>query len=276
MLETNLSIIASVLTILVSVFSIFIKQHSNNTNQNIKGNNNYANSQQNITYTENNTYNDINNLVKSQDNETEIMTSLFFCAALLVSITIFIKYNYWIISFSCVFTLVVCIFICKNLTKYNLSMKSFLFYTIKYSLISIVLLTGLLYNSPLVSNLEKILPSIDKSNSIHFVNSIITMSKSTFLYFKKLGFPSYDSFVIIFRFLSLVIIYITFYHDMKKKSFLNTTLKLYKDKLSLFLSYLYLIILLCIILYLMHFEYFQGYTRGILNQLFDWFNIPHK
>ena len=63
---------------------------------------------------------------------------------------------------------------------------------------------------------------------------------------------------------------------MKKKSFLTATLKLYKDKLSLFLSYLYLIILLCIILYLMHFEYFQGYTRGILNQLFDWFNIPHK
>lgn len=276
MLETNLSIIASVSTILVSVFSIFIKQHSNNINQNIKGDNNYANSQQSITYTENNTYNDINNLVKSQDNETEIMTSLFFCAALLVSITIFIKYNYWIISFSCVFTLVVCIFIFKNLTKYNLSMKSFLFYTIKYSLISIVLLTGLLYNSPLVSNLEKILPSIDKSNSTHFVNSIITMSKSTFLHFKKLGFPSYDSFVIIFRFLSLVIIYITFYHDMKKKSFLTATLKLYKDKLSLFLSYLYLIILLCIILYLMHFEYFQGYTRGILNQLFDWFNIPHK
>ena len=37
MLETNLSIIASVSTILVSVFSIFIKQHSNNINQNIKG-----------------------------------------------------------------------------------------------------------------------------------------------------------------------------------------------------------------------------------------------
>lgn len=276
MLESNLSIIASVSTILVSVLSIFIKQHSNNTNQNIKGDNNYANSQQSITYTENNTYNDINNLVKSQDNETEIMTSLFFGAALLVSITIFIKYNYWIISFSCLLTLVVCIFICKNLTKYNLSMKSFLFYTIKYSLISIVLLTGLLYNSPLVSNLEKILPSIDKSNSIHFVNSIITMSKSTFLYFKKLGFPSYDSFVIIFRFLSLVIIYITFYHDMKKKSFLTTTLKLYKDKWSLFFSYTSLIILLCIVLYLMHFEYFQLFSRGILNPLFDWLNVPHK
>lgn len=276
MLESNLSIIASVSTILVSVLSIFIKQHSNNTNQNIKGDNNYANSQQSITYTENNTYNDINHLVKSQDNETEIMTSLFFGAALLVSITIFIKYNYWIISFSCLLTLVVCIFICKNLTKYNLSMKSFLFYTIKYSLISIVLLTGLLYNSPLVSNLEKILPSIDKSNFINFVNSIITMSKSTFLYFKKLGFPSYDSFVIIFRFLSLVIIYITFYHDMKKKSFLTTTLKLYKDKWSLFFSYISLIILLCIVLYLMHFEYFQLFSRGILNPLFDWLNVPHK
>ena len=89
MLETNLSIIASVSTILVSVFSIFIKQHSNNINQNIKGDNNYANSQQSITYTENNTYNDINNLVKSQDNETEIMTSLFFLCC-------FVGFNHYI------------------------------------------------------------------------------------------------------------------------------------------------------------------------------------
>ena len=109
MLETNLSIIASVSTILVSVFSIFIKQHSNNINQNIKGIIITLTASKSITYTENNTYNDINNLVKSQDNETEIiiMTSLFSVLLLLVSITIFIKYNYWIISFSCVFTLVV-------------------------------------------------------------------------------------------------------------------------------------------------------------------------
>ena len=36
MLESNLSIIASVSTILVSIVSIFLKQHSNNNNQKSK------------------------------------------------------------------------------------------------------------------------------------------------------------------------------------------------------------------------------------------------
>lgn len=49
MLESNLSIIASVSTILVSIVSIFLKQHSNNNNQKIEGNNNNVNNEQSIT-----------------------------------------------------------------------------------------------------------------------------------------------------------------------------------------------------------------------------------
>ncbi|CUY01427.1 hypothetical protein [Staphylococcus epidermidis] len=276
MLESNLSIIASISTILVSFFSIFLKKHSNNNNQKIEGNNNNVNNEQSITYNENNSYNDIKDLMKSQSSENEILSSILFGVALLVSITIFIKYNHWIISFSCILTLLTSIFVSIRLKKYHLSMKSFGFYTVKYTLLSIILFTGLIYNPTLVANLEKILPPIDKSNSIPFITSILTMSKATFMYFKSIGFLSYDFFVIIFRFLSLVLIYLTLYRDIEKKSFLKKTLKLYKDKWNFFFSYFSLIILLCIILYLMHFEYFQLFSRGILNQLFDWLNLPHK
>ena len=102
------------------------------------------------------------------------------------------------------------------------------------------------------------------------------MSTSTYAHLKNFGIPSYESFVIFFRFLSLIIIYLMLYDDIKKISFLKQTANLYKNTSRLFLSYFSLSLSLCLVLYLMHFYHFQVSTRIILNPLFDWFGIPHK
>lgn len=276
MLESNLSIIASALTILGFFITIFIKQHSINNNQKIKGDNNSINNDQSITINENNTFNDVKNLMNSQNNENEMVILGFQIIAILVSITLFIKLNHLIITISCLLTLLTSFLIWIKLVKYHLSIRAFWFYTIKYILISSILISGLFINPVLVSNLERILPAIDNSNSMPFITSIITMSKSTFMYLKNLGFPSYDSFVIVFRFLSIIFIYFILYHDIKKNSFLKATTHLYKKGNNLLLSYAYLTLKLCFILYLMHFQHFQNPTKNILNPILDWFNIPHK
>lgn len=276
MLESNLSVIASSVTILGFFINILIKQHSINNNQKIEGNNNAINNQQSVTIYENNTYNDIKSLRNLRNSENELSNVAFLFVALLVSITIFIKFNHLIITISCLYTLFTSFLIWIKLKKYHLSMKSFLFYAIKYILISSILITGLFYNPVLVSNLEKALPIIDKTNFTSFMSSIITMSKSTFLYFKNLGFPSYDTFVIIFRFLSLFIIFCTLYHDIKKESFLKATSQLYLSGNRLLLSYICLIFNIILVLYFMHFHYFENITRDILNPILDWFDIPYK
>ncbi|PTH71344.1 hypothetical protein, partial [Staphylococcus agnetis] len=215
MLESNLSIIASTLTIIGFLISIFIKQHSINNNQKINGNNNSINNQQSFTIIENNTYNDVKKLLNNQNNENEWLNLVLILSVFLVTITLFIKFNHLIIMVSCLITLISGSIIWTKLVKYHLSMRSFLFYAIKYILISSILLSGLFFNSVLVSNLENHLPPIDKSNFISFFISIFTMSTSTYAYLKNFGIPSYESFVIFFRFLSLIIIYLMLYDDIK-------------------------------------------------------------
>lgn len=276
LLESNLSIIASTLTIIGFFISIFIKQHSINNSQKINGNNSSINNHQSFIINENNTYNDVKNLINNQNTENEWLNTFLILGVFLVTITLFIKFNHLIITISCLFTLITSFIIWTKLVKYHLSMRAFLFYAIKYILISSILLTGLFFNPVLVSNLENNLPPLDKSNSISFIISIFTMSTSTYTYLKNLGIPSYETFVIFFRFLSLIFIYLMLYDDIKKNSFLKKTAQFYKNTGRLFFSYFLLSLYLCSVLYLMHFYHFQGFTRTILNPVFDWLGIPHK
>ncbi|MDT4012175.1 hypothetical protein [Staphylococcus simulans] len=274
MWDSVLSIIASILTISSFVFA-FTKRPSENknisqtnigstnsiTNNNIKVNNSY----QQVKYIPNR-----QNINNTDENWGYI---IFISLGMLLSIALFVKFNFIILGLSSILVLLISILTIYRLRKEALGLRSYIYFAIKYISILLIIITCIIYIPSVAERLNEKLSNIDVSNSSNFIASIFKMGQETFLYIKSLHFPSYSAFTLIFRFIAVVIIFMLLFADISKKSFSNAISMLYKNKNSVFLQYFSLFVILLILIVFIHFFYFEDVISNVLDPIYDWFSI---
>ncbi|MEB7721803.1 hypothetical protein [Staphylococcus equorum] len=285
MLNSILSISASVLTI-ISFFIPIIKKikskskpYINNTNGNIGSNNNNVNNQnicteshnhQNI-HTENYNHHYVQEIVRKESTtEDDSYRLILFALGILFALTIFIKFNFIVIGISCTLVFLIGILTIYRLKKYQLPIRSYFYYSVKYSSLTLILLSALFLKPKVISNLENKFDKLYFSNFSNFFESIIEMIKTTVIYFHHLNFPSVLSFVLILRFFAIIFIYAILFNDVRKNVILNTINSIYKNKTRHILSSLSLLVFVIVLIFFTHFYYFQNFVIEILNPIQHW------
>ncbi|MEB2861217.1 hypothetical protein SJH87_11315 [Staphylococcus sp. GCP4] len=283
MLNSLLSISASILTIISFFIPIIKKSKSSprttNNQGNIGSNNNNVNNQnihtenhnyQNI-HTEKHNHQNVQEIVKKEStNEGDSYKFILLGLGILFALTIFIKFNFIVIGVSCTLVFLIGILTIYRLKKYQLPIRSYFYYSAKYSSFTLILLSALLLNPKVISNLENKFDKIYFSSFSTFFESIIEMIKTTIIYFHQLNFPSVVSFVLILRFFAIIFIYAILFNDVRKNAILNTINSLYKNKTSHILSYITLLALVIVLIFFTHFYYFQNFIMEILNPVKHW------
>lgn len=283
MLNSILSISASVLTI-ISFFIPIIKKLKSKPNTksahgNIGSNNNNVNNQniyseshnyQNI-HTENYSHKNVQEIVKKESTtEDDSYRLILFGLGILLALTIFIKFNFIVIGVSCTLVFFIGILTIYRLKKYQLPIRSYFYYSVKYSSFTLILLSALFINPKIISNLENKFDTLYFSSFSTFFESLIEMIKTTLIYFHHLNFPSILSFVLILRFFAIVFIYVILFNDLRKNVILNTINSLFKNKTSHILTYITLLVLILVLIFFTHFYYFQNFVTEILNPIKNW------
>ncbi|MBU7218578.1 hypothetical protein [Staphylococcus gallinarum] len=283
MLNSLLSISASALTIISFFIPIIRKSKSSprttNNQENIGSNNNNVNYQnihtenhnyQNI-HTENHKHQNVQEIVKKECTiEDDSYKFILLGLGILFALTIFIKFNFIVIGVSCTLVFLIGILTIYRLKKYQLPIRSYFYYSAKYSSFTLILLSSLFLNPKVISNLENKFDKIYFSSFSTFFESIIEMIKTTIIYFHQLNFPSVVSFVLILRFFAIIFIYAILFNDVRKNAILNTINSLYKNKKSHILSYITLLALVIVLIFFTHFYYFQNFIMENLNPIIHW------
>lgn len=282
MLNSILSISASVLTI-ISFFIPIIKklkskpntknaQGNNGSNNNVNNQNIYSESHnyQNI-HTENYNHKNVQEIIKKESTtEDDSYRIILFGLGILLALTIFIKFNFIVIGVSCTLVFFIGILTIYRLKKYQLPIRSYFYYSVKYSSFTLILLSALFINPKIISNLENKFDTLYFSSFSTFFDSLIEMIKTTLIYFHHLNFPSVLSFVLILRFFAIVFIYVILFNDLRKNVILNTINSLFKNKTSHILTYITLLVLILVLIFFIHFYYFQNFVTEILNPIKNW------
>ncbi|NQE00165.1 hypothetical protein, partial [Staphylococcus xylosus] len=225
---------------------------------------------QNI-HTEKHNHQNVQEIVKKEStNEGDSYKFILLGLGILFALTIFIKFNFIVIGVSCTLVFLIGILTIYRLKKYQLPIRSYFYYSAKYSSFTLILLSALLLNPKVISNLENKFDKIYFSSFSTFFESIIEMIKTTIIYFHQLNFPSVVSFVLILRFFAIIFIYAILFNDVRKNAILNTINSLYKNKTSHILSYITLLALVIVLIFFTHFYYFQNFIMEILNPVKHW------
>ncbi|MDS3912126.1 MULTISPECIES: hypothetical protein [Staphylococcus] len=265
MLDSILSIISSILTILSIVIPLFHVQQKNSSklaiNNNIQLINNYK-KVENIKY----------NSVNTTDND--IMFLILAFIGFVFSIILFVKFNYIILGLTSILVFIATLVNTIRIVRNNLSLKSYLYFAIKYFSISTILCLRVFDNPPVIVDLGHKLVKFDSSNLSEFINSIILMIKSTVKYIIELNIPSFDFFTLVFYIIAIITIWLSIITDFSKKNFFKTLENLYKTIKSFLIMWLFLILELIILYYLLNFEKLKDFTELFLNPIFKWLQFP--
>lgn len=200
MLNSILSISASVLTIISFFIPIIKKLKSKPNTKNAQGNNGSNNSvnNQNIyaeshnyqnIHTENYNHKNVQEIVKKESTtEDDSYRLILFGLGILLVLTIFIKFNFIVIGVSCTLVFFIGILTIYRLKKYQLPIRSYFYYSVKYSSFTLILLSALFINPKIISNLENKFDTLYFSSFSTFFESLIEMIKTTLIYFHHLNF----------------------------------------------------------------------------------------
>lgn len=274
MWDSILSIISSILTI-ISFIIAFIKNEPNNKNiaqNNIGLRNTVNNNDININNSHKNTT-EIHNHQNMNSDDYDLFKIALIVIGALLSIALFIKFNFIILGISSFLTFLVSILTIYRIRKEDLSFNSYFYFALKYIGILAIIASCIIYTPAVASGLNNRLSNIDASNSTKLISSFFSMLKETFLYFNYLKFPSFDSFTLILRFIAIIFIFTLLFADVSKKAFFNSVALLYKDKKSTFIKYSLLFLGLIILAFLSHFNHFEYITNNILKIITEWFII---
>lgn len=264
MLDSILSIVSSILTIISIVIPIFHVQQKSSGGLSINNNIQIINSYkkvQNIKY----------NYVNTADND--ILYLVLASIGFVLFVILFVKFNYVILGLTSVFVFISTFVNIIRIVRNNLSLKSYVYFAIKYLSISIILCFGAFNNPPVIIDLEHKLVKFNSSNLSDFINSIILMFESTIRYIINIKIPSFDFFTLIFRIVAIIIIWLSVTTDLSKKNFFKTLEHLYKTRKSFSIKWLFLILELIFLYYLLNFEELKNFTRIFLNPIFKWLQI---